>query len=110
MPNLTIGANTGTASGSRLFLRGIGEDESRGAVDQAVGVYIDGVFVGRSVGSLIDLVDLDRVEVLRGPQGTLYGRNSNGGAIRYYSTRPDTEERFSKLAALSAAKTGSTAG
>ena len=92
VPNLFVSANTGTANASRLFLRGIGEDESRGAVDQAVGVYVDGVYIGRSVGSLVDLVDIDRVEVLRGPQGTLYGRNSNGGAIRYYSKQPDTEE------------------
>ncbi len=92
IPNLNIATNTGTASAARVFLRGIGEDESRGAVDQAVGIYVDDVFIGRSVGSLMDLVDLERVEVLRGPQGTLYGRNSNGGAIRLVSKKPDTEE------------------
>ena len=91
VPNLNIATNTGTASGARIFLRGIGEDESRGAVDQAVGIYVDDVFIGRSVGSLLDLVDLERVEVLRGPQGTLYGRNSNGGAIRLVSRKPSTE-------------------
>ncbi len=92
VPNLNITANTGTASAARVFLRGIGEDESRGAVDQAVGIYVDDVFIGRSVGSLMDLVDLERVEVLRGPQGTLYGRNSNGGAIKLISRKPSTEE------------------
>ena len=92
VPNLNIATNTGTASAARIFLRGIGEDESRGAVDQAVGIYVDDVFIGRSVGSLMDLVDLERIEVLRGPQGTLYGRNSNGGAIRLFSKKPDTGE------------------
>lgn len=91
VPNLDIATNTGTASAARIFLRGIGEDESRGAVDQAVAIYVDDVYIGRSVGSLLDLLDLDRVEVLRGPQGTLYGRNSNGGAIKLVSKRPDTE-------------------
>ncbi|MDJ0750006.1 MAG: TonB-dependent receptor [Woeseiaceae bacterium] len=97
VPNLNITANTGTASAARVFLRGIGEDESRGAVDQAVGIYVDDIFIGRSVGSLMDLVDLERVEVLRGPQGTLYGRNSNGGAIKLISKKPSTEETYYDL-------------
>lgn len=92
VPNLDIATNTGTASAARIFLRGIGEDESRGAVDQAVAVYVDDIYIGRSVGSLFDLLDLERVEVLRGPQGTLYGRNSNGGAIKLVSKKPSTEE------------------
>ncbi|MEO1038847.1 MAG: TonB-dependent receptor [Pseudomonadota bacterium] len=87
-PNLSLATNTGTASGARIFLRGIGEDESRVSADPAVGVYVDGVYVGRQVGALFDLVDLERVEVLRGPQGTLYGRNSNGGAVRLVSRAP----------------------
>ena len=91
VPNLDIATNTGTANAARIFLRGIGEDESRGAVDQAVGIYVDDVYIGRSVGSLLDLLDLERVEVLRGPQGTLYGRNSNGGAIKLVSRKPSTE-------------------
>lgn len=91
VPNLDIATNTGTASAARIFLRGIGEDESRGAVDQAVAIYVDDVYIGRSVGSLFDLLDLERVEVLRGPQGTLYGRNSNGGAIKLVSKAPSTD-------------------
>ena len=58
VPNINIATNTGTASAARIFLRGVGEDESRGAVDQAVGIYVDGVYIGRSVGSLFDVVDL----------------------------------------------------
>ncbi|MEP3890273.1 MAG: TonB-dependent receptor [Hellea sp.] len=95
VPNLNIGTNTGTANAARIFLRGIGEDESRGAVEPAVGTYIDGVYIGRLVGSLLDLVDLEQVEVLRGPQGTLYGRNSNGGAIKISTIKPQAENGFS---------------
>jgi len=95
VPNLNIGTNTGTANAPRIFLRGIGEDESRGAVEPAVGTYIDGVYIGRLVGSLLDLVDLEQVEVLRGPQGTLYGRNSNGGAIKISSVKPKLENEVS---------------
>jgi len=95
VPNLNIGTNTGTANAARIFLRGIGEDESRGAVEPAVGTYIDGVYIGRLVGSLLDLVDLEQVEVLRGPQGTLYGRNSNGGAIKISTIKPQVENGFS---------------
>lgn len=91
VPNLNIGTNTGTSNAPRIFLRGIGEDESRGAVEPAIGTYIDGVYMGRLVGSLFDLVDLEQIEVLRGPQGTLYGRNSNGGAIKITTVKPQQE-------------------
>lgn len=91
VPNINIGTNTGTANAARVFMRGVGEDESRGAVDQAVGVYVDGVYIGRSVGSLFDVVDLASIEVLRGPQGTLYGRNTIGGAIKLNSVTPKFE-------------------
>jgi len=91
VPNLNLGTNTGTANAARIFLRGVGEDESRGAVEPAVGTYVDGVYYGRLVGSLLDLVDLEQIEVLRGPQGTLYGRNSNGGAIKITTVKPQTD-------------------
>jgi iron complex outermembrane receptor protein len=91
IPNISIAAGTGTANSARIFLRGVGEDESRGAVDPAVGIYVDGIYIGRQVGALLDLVDLERIEVLRGPQGTLYGRNTNGGAIKLISKTPGGE-------------------
>lgn len=91
VPNISIATNTGTANGARIFLRGVGEDESRSSADPAVGIYVDGVYVGRQVGALFDLVDLEQIEVLRGPQGTLYGRNSNGGAIKLASKKPGAE-------------------
>ncbi len=92
VPNISLATGTGTANSARIFLRGIGEDESRATAEPAIGIYVDGIYIGRSVGALFDLVDLERVEVLRGPQGTLYGRNSNGGAIRLISKAPSTEE------------------
>lgn len=91
IPNAVISNGTGTANSARIFFRGVGEDESRGAIDPAVGVYVDGVYLGRTVGSLVDLVDIEQVEVLRGPQGTLYGRNTNGGAIKITSVKPQFE-------------------
>jgi iron complex outermembrane receptor protein len=88
IPGVVITTGTGTSNSARIFFRGIGEDESRGAVDPAIGIYIDNVYLGRTVGSLVDLLDIEQVEVLRGPQGTLYGRNTNGGAIKFTSVRP----------------------
>ena len=94
-PNIFVVTGTGTANSGRIALRGIGEGESRGAVDPAVGTYVDGVYLGRQVGSLMDVVDLERIEVLRGPQGTLYGRSTNGGAIKLVSVKPQQEESLS---------------
>jgi len=74
-----------------LFIRGIGQADFILTADPGVGVYVDGVYVARSVGSLIDLVDVERVEVLRGPQGTLFGRNTVGGAISLTSKKPGDE-------------------
>jgi len=91
VPNISISANTGTASGGRIFIRGIGDDESRIGADSAVAAYVDDVYLARQTGALIDALDLERIEVLRGPQGTLYGRNATGGAIKYVSRKPDTE-------------------
>ncbi len=92
VPNINIAKNFGAASGMKVFLRGIGEDESRLGADPAIGVYVDGVYVGRQTGALLDLADIESIEVLRGPQGTLYGRNSNGGAIRVTTKQPLLED------------------
>lgn len=95
VPNINVAKSTGVASGMKVFLRGIGEDESRIGSDPAIGIYVDDVYIGRQTGALIDLADVAQMEVLRGPQGTLYGRNSNGGAIRIASKQPELEDYVS---------------
>jgi iron complex outermembrane receptor protein len=71
-----------------LFIRGVGQMDSNFAVDPGVGLYVDDVYRGITFGSLLDLLDLDRVEILRGPQGTLAGKNSIGGAVKMFSKLP----------------------
>jgi iron complex outermembrane receptor protein len=75
----------------RIFIRGEGTSDVQLTQDPAVGVYIDGVYIARSLGLAIDTADLERIEVLRGPQGTLYGRNTTGGAINLITRRPSTD-------------------
>jgi iron complex outermembrane receptor protein len=74
------------------FIRGIGQSDLDPALEPGVGIYIDDVYFGTLTGSLFDLLDLDRVEVLRGPQGTLEGMNAEGGAVKLYSKKPDATE------------------
>ncbi|MGK6353667.1 TonB-dependent receptor [Sphingomonas sp. DT-207] len=88
VPNLTLTRNFGTSSGALVFLRGVGEGDSIFTNDPPVGVYVDDVLFARSTGSMFDLLDVERIEVLRGPQGTLYGRNTSGGAIRLVTRDP----------------------
>ena len=71
-----------------IFLRGIGQSDHMVTTDPGVGLYIDGVYVGRNQGAALDLLDLERVEVLRGPQGTLFGKNTIGGAVNVVSRKP----------------------
>ncbi|WP_444928437.1 TonB-dependent receptor [Microbulbifer sp. SSSA002] len=80
----------------RIFIRGIGNTSDSAASDSAVGIFIDEVYIGRTGGSGFDLFDLERIEILRGPQGTLYGKNTNGGAINFITSRP-TQEPSTKL-------------
>jgi len=94
VPNVTIEQNTATSSGARVFMRGVGTDESMFTADPSVAIYIDDMYVARQTGSMFDMFDLQRVEVLRGPQGTLYGRNATGGAIRYVTKKPTGESRL----------------
>ena len=72
----------------RVYIRGIGNSSDSAASDPAVGIFLDEVYIGRTGGAGLDLVDIERIEILRGPQGTLYGKNTNGGAIHYVSRRP----------------------
>ena len=75
-------------------IRGIGQDDFAFNLDPGVGVYLDGVFLARTIGANQNLLDVDRVEILKGPQGTLFGRNTIGGAINIVTHEPGTEARF----------------
>ena len=88
-PNLYI-APIGSASPDTagIYIRGVGGGDTYVTSDPGVGIYVDGVFLGRSLGGILDILDLERIEVLRGPQGTLFGKNTTGGAINVVSKAP----------------------
>jgi iron complex outermembrane receptor protein len=94
------GQLSGNSSAAVAFIRGVGQLDPTAAVDPGVGVYVDEVYVGRAVGSTIEFGDIGSVEVLRGPQGTLFGRNTIGGAILVRARQPEFGE-FSGRARLS---------
>jgi iron complex outermembrane receptor protein len=83
-----VPTNSGVASNAAVYIRGIGQSDFAPSVDPGVGIYVDGVYQGRSVGGVFDMIDIDRVEVLRGPQGTLFGRNTIGGAVSIITAKP----------------------
>jgi iron complex outermembrane receptor protein len=90
-PNLVFNSSapvSGSNTAASIFIRGIGQTDFTLVTDPGVGLYLDGVYIARSVGGVLDLVDVQRVEVLRGPQGTLFGKNTIGGAINITSTPP----------------------
>ncbi len=90
-PNISFGAGapfSGSTSVLSAFIRGIGQDDFAFNLDPGVGVYLDGVYLARAVGANVDLLDIDRVEILKGPQGTLFGRNTIGGAVSIVTRDP----------------------
>lgn len=97
-PNVTL-TPAGMANGPSMlaYIRGVGQTDFNYAVEPGVGIYVDDVYFPTLTGSMVELLDIDRVEILRGPQGTLAGRNSIGGFVKLYSQRPDSESlgRFS---------------
>ncbi len=93
VPNMNVtGFSAGHTSSTNPFIRGIGMQDHLITTDPGVGVYVDGVYLGRQVGQNWSLANIERIEVLRGPQGTLYGRNSIGGAINIITAQPGDKE------------------
>lgn len=88
--------NTSNATDPEIFMRGSGSDIQGAAADGSIGIFVDGVYLSRATGTLIDLFDLDRIEVLKGPQSLRYGKNVVGGLIHYITKKPtfETEGRI----------------
>lgn len=89
-----VSSESGGGASSQISIRGIGQTDWTITVEPGVGLYVDDVYVGKSVGSLMDAVDLDSIQVLRGPQGTLFGKNTIGGAVVINSKPPSHEREF----------------
>lgn len=87
-PNLTIIAGSAQSNAASIYIRGIGQRDSLQTFEQAVGLYVDGVYFSRMQGSMMRLFDVERIEVLRGPQGVLYGKNTIGGAVNIITRDP----------------------
>lgn len=94
-PNVTLEVSRGTNTTLTSFIRGIGQQDPVAGFEAGVGLYIDDVYLNRPQAAVLDIYDVERIEVLRGPQGTLYGRNTIGGAIKYVTKRlsPEPELR-----------------
>ncbi|QJU59071.1 TonB-dependent receptor [Sphingomonas sp. AP4-R1] len=89
-PNTTFKAARGTNSTLAAFIRGVGQQDPVPGFEAGIGIYLDDVYLNRPQASVLDIYEVERIEVLRGPQGTLYGRNTIGGAVKYVTKRlPD---------------------
>ncbi len=89
-PNVTLETSRGTNTTLTAFIRGVGQQDPVAGFEAGVGLYLDDVYLNRPQAAVLDIYDVERIEVLRGPQGTLYGRNTIGGAIKYVTRRlPD---------------------
>ena len=86
-PNVTLEVSRGTNSTLSAFIRGVGQQDPVAGFEAGVGIYLDDVYLNRPQAAVLDIYDVERIEVLRGPQGTLYGRNTVGGAVKYVTKR-----------------------
>lgn len=93
-PNTTLQTSRGTNSTLTAFIRGVGQQDPLWGYEPGVGIYIDDVYMARPQGAVLDLLDVERIEVLRGPQGTLYGKNTIGGAVKYVTKAMTGEANF----------------
>ncbi|RVT93115.1 TonB-dependent receptor [Sphingomonas crocodyli] len=91
VPNLQVGPHPNSANTARIFIRGIGNSDDQFTQDPSVAVYVDGVYVARTQGLVNEIAEIERIEVLRGPQGTLFGRNATGGAINFITKPPELD-------------------
>ena len=105
-PGLTASPNPADSSGLRLSIRGIGQDDPQIGLDATVGLYVNGVYIGKTPGLAFDTPDLERIEVLKGPQGTLYGRNAVAGAINIITKGAEIGGEFGGTATLEAGNFG----
>jgi len=96
VPNTTLTASRGTNSTLTSFIRGVGQQDPVAGFEAGVGIYLDDIYLARPQGAVADIYDVERIEVLRGPQGTLYGRNTIGGAVKYVTRKlaPATDVRM----------------
>src|ERR1700689_2056658 len=102
-PNVNLDEGSPFSSSNSVLsasIRGIGQDDFAFNLDPGVGVYVDGVYFARTVGANQDLLDVDRIEILKGPQGTLFGRNTIGGAINIVTHTPGTESSITGQGAV----------
>jgi iron complex outermembrane recepter protein len=90
-PNVTLETSRGTNSTLTAFIRGVGQQDPVAGFESGVGLYLDDVYLNRPQAAVLDIYDVERIEILRGPQGTLYGRNTIGGAIKYVTRRIDDD-------------------
>ncbi|MCG8370960.1 MAG: TonB-dependent receptor [Proteobacteria bacterium] len=99
-PNIQLEVSRATNTTLTAYIRGVGQQDPVAGWEGGVGIYLDDVYLARPQGTVFDVYDVERIEVLRGPQGTLYGRNTIGGAVRYVTKRLSAEPAFSIKAAV----------